>query len=84
MDKADLQEFARRDWAAVAESKALYWIEMKRGMDASAALAVGDLLRRHVLAVREDWPSASERAEDLSTHSRVAVALARVPSRSRR
>jgi hypothetical protein len=32
-------------------------------------------LRRHVVAVRPDWPDAGDREEDLRTHVRLSEAL---------
>jgi hypothetical protein len=78
MNPEDLRAFARRDWTAIAKSKARFWIEAKRRMDGAEALSIGEVLRRQVLAARPDWPSPSERAEDLSTHARVSAALSRV------
>lgn len=82
MDKADLRAFAQRDWKAVAESKTRFWIDAKRRMEGAGALAMGDILRRHALEARPDWPSPSDRMEDLSTPARVSAALARVARQS--
>lgn len=77
MRQEDLRAFARRDWTSIAESKARFWIEAKRQMEPGEGLSIGDVLRRQVLAARPDWPSPTERAEDLSSHSRVSAALSR-------
>lgn len=82
MRQEDLRAFAGRDWTSIAESKARFWIEAKRKMHGAEALSIGEILRRHALAARPDWPSSSERAEDLATHARVSAALARVSRRS--
>ena len=39
------------------------------------ALAVADGLRRHVKALRPDWPSAEDRERDLEVHARVSEGL---------
>jgi hypothetical protein len=79
----DILAFANRDWAQVAEAKSEFWRDQKRGLSAAEVLALGDQLRRHVQAVRPDWPSAADRAEDLAVHSRVAEALRAVAIRPR-
>jgi hypothetical protein len=79
MDRADLQAFVERDWAAVEEQKARFWAERKHGMTAAEALALGDALRRHAQSVKPDWPDEGERRADLGVHVRVSEALRAVP-----
>jgi hypothetical protein len=79
MLEADIRAFARRDWAALDESKARFWAARKRAMTAGDALELGDALRRHAQRLRPDWPDAGERAADLTLHARVAEALRAVP-----
>lgn len=75
MDADDIRAFARRDWSAVAESKAGFWAERKRAMTPDEALAVAEGLRQHARALRPDWPDIRERDADLALHTRVAEAL---------
>jgi hypothetical protein len=75
VDADDILAFARRDWNAVAESKAAFWAERKRVMTPDEALAVAEGLRRHARALRPDWPDIHERDDDLAVHARVAEAL---------
>lgn len=75
MDADDIRAFARRDWGTVAKSKAGFWAERKRAMTPDDALAVAEGLRRHVRALRPDWPGIRERDADLAVHARVAEAL---------
>ena len=75
MDAEDLRRFARRDWESVAALKAEYWVAEKRRLDAEGALRIGDGLREQVRALRPDWPSDDERAEDLRSHEAVARKL---------
>lgn len=82
MKREDIVAFARRDWSAVAESKAAYWAEKKRSMTPSDALAVGESLRQLTRRLKPDWPDAGERAADAAVHARVSEAL-RAVSRSR-
>jgi hypothetical protein len=80
MRRQDIADFARRDWAAVAEAKASYWAERKRSMAADQALAVGETLRQHARTIKPGWPDADERAADLALHVRVSEALRAVSS----
>lgn len=75
VDRKGILEFARRDWALIAGAKAAFWRNRKRECSAAEILATGDQLRRHVRAVRPEWPSLAERAADLAVHARVAEAL---------
>lgn len=75
MDPEDICAFARRDWNAVAESKAGFWADRKRAMTPDEALAVAEALRQHARALRPDWPDIRERDDDLAVHARVAEAL---------
>ena len=83
MDRDAILAFARRDWAMVGEAKARYWLARKRDLSAAGLLSVSDQLRRHALAVRPDWPSDADRAEDLAVHERVTEALRAVSARPR-
>jgi hypothetical protein len=83
VDRDAILAFARRDWSLVAEAKTEFWREQKRDLSAAELLAIGERLRRHAQTVRPEWPSASERAEDLAVHHRVAEALRAVAIRPR-
>ena len=73
---------ANRDWALLAQAKEQSWIERKRGLSPEQILHVGAQLRQHVRTVRPDWPSQSERDEDMAVHVRVSEALRAVAGRS--
>jgi hypothetical protein len=75
MDCDDLRAFAGRQWGLAEEAKRRFWIERKGVLSPSEALAVAEQLRLHVLALRPDWPSPAERAEDLEVHARVSANL---------
>lgn len=75
MNEADIRSFAGRDWAAIERQKARYWAGRKHTMTAAGALELGDVLRRHALGLKPDWPDAAERAADLAVHVRVAETL---------
>jgi len=82
-DVKALREFARRDWSAAARAKELYWADWKREHGPAAGIRVADELRRQVLAARPDWPSESERQEDLATHLRMIEVIRRARPRPR-
>ena len=75
MNADEIRTFAWRDWAAVAETKARYWVERKRAMTPEEALAVAEVLRQHARTLRPDWPDSRERDEDFAVHLRVSEAL---------
>lgn len=83
MDPDGIREFMQRDWARVADSKTTFWRERKRGQPVAELLTAADALRRHARALRPDWPSAQDRADDLAAHVRVSEALGAVAARSR-
>ena len=78
MRKEDLIAFAHRDWSAVAALKRRHWAEQKSRMTPAEALRVGDELRHHVSALRDDWPTEEDRRNDLASHVRLSEMLRRV------
>ncbi len=82
-DPKAASEFVERDWAAAARDKDRYFRDYKREHGPAAGIRMADELRRHVLALRPDWPSEEERADDMATHLRVIDVLRRVPTRPR-
>jgi hypothetical protein len=83
VDRDALRQFARRDWSAVAASKARFWHALKAGRSAAEVLGVADLMRTHAQRLRPDWPSRQQRLDDLLVHQRVAEALRAVACRPR-
>jgi hypothetical protein len=75
VNREDIRAFAGRNWGLVEQAKRRFWRERKQTLSPAEALAIADGLRRHVRALRPDWPSAKERAEDLEIHARVAASL---------
>jgi len=71
----DIKAFAGRNWGLVEQAKRRFWSERKKRLSPAEALAIAEGLRLHVRALRPDWPSAKERAEDLEVHARVAASL---------
>lgn len=76
--RQEIEAFLGRNWEAVASLKADYWAERKRSLTPTEALAIGDRLRRHTLTLRADWPSESERIDDLAVHRRVSESFRHV------
>lgn len=76
MTRDDIRNFLDRDWARIASAKTRTWQAAKQ--TPAGDLRAADELRRHVAAIRPDWPDAGERAEDLRTHLRVSKALGAV------
>lgn len=84
MNRDDLVRFATRDWAAIEQDKAHYWAERKKSMSPAEALAMGNDMRVHALAVRPAAPDAGDRDADADTHRRVSEALRAVTNQSAR
>jgi hypothetical protein len=83
VDRESLRQFVRRDWPAVAKSKARFWHDLKARRSAAEVLAVADLMRTHARRLRPDWPTPQHRLDDLLVHQRVGEALRAVVCRSR-
>lgn len=83
MNRDDVAQFARRDWSAVAESKARFWRGLKARRSAAEVLAIVDRLRQHAQRTRPGWPTIEERLDGLALHQRVAEALRAVARRPR-
>jgi hypothetical protein len=76
--REEILAFARRDWAAVEAAKADDWARRKASLGAGRLLATADALRRSVVLLRPDWPSAAEREADLAAHAALSGQLRRV------
>jgi hypothetical protein len=68
MDAASLRQFARRDWAGAAASKADYWAEVYRRDGPQAARQASTLLWQHARLVHAGFPAEADRARDLADH----------------
>jgi hypothetical protein len=80
--RKDLLDFARRDHELVESWKVAYWADFGRVQGPTALMAIADGLRRHVMAIRPDWPTEADRRADLEAHARVSGALHRVQLKS--
>jgi len=83
VDREALRQFVRRDWSAVATSKARFWHDLKARRSAAEVLAVADQMRTHAQRLRPDWPTRQHRLDDLLVHQRVGEALRAVAGRPR-
>lgn len=83
MDRDSLRQFVRRDWPAVARSKARFWHDLKGRRSLAEVLSVANQLRSYAKRLRPDWPTPQQRFDDLLVHQRVGEALRAVVSRSR-
>lgn len=83
MDRDALRQFARRDWSAVATSKARCWHDMKSRLPVADVLGVADGIRAHAQRLRPDWPTRQDRLDDWAVHQRVGEALRAVACRPR-
>lgn len=83
MDRDSLRQFVRRDWPAVAASKARFWRALKARRSAAEVFAVADQLRTHAQQLRPGWPTRQHRLDDLLIHQRVGEALRAVVCRPR-
>jgi len=52
MRREDLIAFAQRDWPAIEESKAAYWLERERRLGRGEVFRAAEDLRRFAAAVR--------------------------------
>lgn len=66
-----IREFVHRDWEAVRRSKDAYWGERVARLGPLEGLRIADELRRQAI-LRQPWPDAEDRREDLLSHARVA------------
>lgn len=77
MTRYELLRFARRDWAAVASSKAAWWERVRREEGLDPVFRAVESLRAQAADAHPGWPDEASRDHDLATHQRVTEALAR-------
>jgi hypothetical protein len=70
--REDVIAFAHRDWSTIAALEQRRWAEQKSHVNAAEALSVGDELRHHASALRNDWPTEEDRRKDLASHIRIS------------
>jgi hypothetical protein len=70
----------RRDYAHARASKIAYW----RSLTPADRLRLADELRRQVLLLHPDWPTAAQRESDISAHIRLSERLERAATTRKR
>lgn len=68
MDARDVRAYVEREWTAAEALKQQYWAREFREHGSEATVEVALALREHMRLVNPDWPSESERREDLAHH----------------
>lgn len=72
-----IRRFARRDWAAVADSDREYWAQRFDAAGGMETFRIGQQLFEHARRLCPEWPTNQERADDLAHHVEIAGKLAR-------
>lgn len=72
-----MRDYAGRAWHLVAAHKRAYWPRALRERGELATFEASQALWVHMRALRPEWPSAAERAEDLAHHLALKRALDR-------
>lgn len=68
MDPADIRAFVQRDRAAVEEAKRAHWVAAYRRLGPDHTVRAAARMYAYARAVRPDFPTASELADDLAHH----------------
>jgi hypothetical protein len=68
MDARSVLEFVDRDWTEIERSKRDHWTDRFRREGPAATLGASLALWQHARAVRPDWPTGEDRADDLAHH----------------
>jgi hypothetical protein len=77
VDADDLRRFARRDWAGASARKADYWAGQYEQHGPAPARRASSALLVHMKIVQPDFPSRSDRDEDLADHQSLRQRLDR-------
>lgn len=77
MDAAHAQAFLRRPWDALTSLERDHWAGEFARRGPAATLEVSRLLWEHMRRVRPDWPSDTERRQDLAHHIALKGAIDR-------
>lgn len=68
MDARDVRAYVERGWAAAEALKEQHWALEFRERGPEATVEASLALREHMRLVNPDWPSESDRCEDLAHH----------------
>lgn len=75
-----IKEYMARNWSAARDQKDAYWGERIARLGPAEGIRVAGELRRQMLALNPDWPSAEDREADLQHHIRLASLFRRSDS----
>jgi hypothetical protein len=68
VEPRDARAYVERGWAAAERLKQEHWAREFRERGPEATLEAARALREHMRLVNPDWPSESERRDDLDHH----------------
>lgn len=68
VDAGDLRAYVDRGWAAARTLKQEHWAREFREHGSEATVEAALALREHMRLVNPDWPSESDRRDDLAHH----------------
>jgi hypothetical protein len=68
VDAREVRAYVERGWATAAALKEQHWAREFRERGPEATVAAALALHEHMQLVNPDWPSESDRQEDLAHH----------------
>ena len=74
-----LVAIGREPFAALERSAGAHYAALRAARGAAATVALGEALYAHARALRPDWPTARDRADDLRDLAALRAILDRVP-----
>ena len=83
MTKVDVARFARRDWGAIASSKAIHWERVREVEGVGVVLRITDALLEQARSSHSGWPTEDDRRQDLEAHAQLSDRLRRAALRWR-
>ena len=75
MDRSSIEAFVRRDWQAVAASKAAYGVEQFQRAVWRPAWNAADALLLDIRRTQPGFPAERDRAGDYASHLKLRAAL---------
>jgi hypothetical protein len=83
MTQVDVERFARRDWGAIASSKAIHWEQVREADGVEVVLRITDALLEQARFSHPGWPTEEDRRQDLEAHAQLSDRLRRAALRWR-
>ena len=75
MDRSSIEAFVRRDWQAIAASKAAYWAEQFQREGWRPAWNAADALLLDIRRTQPGFPAERDRDSDYANHLKLRAAL---------